>query len=98
MKFKTQRIRNLTTGIVHTKLVDMYLDIDRITGSPIVTGRLGIALAELRPWLRKHIPDQQYWNVRRDLSHCGEVEIPAMSDNDKEQFRRRIWQHNRGRQ
>jgi len=33
MKFNVQRLRNLTTGKLHTVIEDVYADIERIVGS-----------------------------------------------------------------
>jgi len=76
-----QRLRNLTTGILHTKMDDIYLDIEYFTGAHgVMTHMLPSACRALEPYLRAKVADVRFWNVRHDPSHVGDIEIPPMDE------------------
>lgn len=81
-----QRLRNLTTGKLHTVMGDIYQDIEWLTGSEgIMTHQLPNAAEALRPYLEKHL-DGQFFDGKYDPSHIGEVEIPQMNEAEKKEF------------
>lgn len=82
-----QRVRNLTTGILHTKMEHLYEDIEFITKSPgIMTHHLGPASQALDPYLRAQLPDPRFWNGEFDLMHTGDVEIVQLNEKQLEEF------------
>jgi len=78
MKFDTQRLRNLTTGKLHTEMGHIYEDLERITGETgLMTHMLQRVMDAVEPWLRAVVLDDQFWNNKFDTSHVGEVELPT---------------------
>lgn len=81
MKIEVQRLRNLTTGKLHTDLADVYIDIQHLTGAKgIVTDDIPSACRALEPYLRKHATDPRLWDGKHDATHVGDIEIPTMDD------------------
>ena len=84
---RNQRIRNLSTGILHTKMQDIYEDIEYLTGANgVMTRMLPNALRAIKPYIEKFATDQKFWNSEFDQSHDGETEIPQMNDAEKADF------------
>ena len=82
-----QRVRNLTTGILHTQMSDIFEDIEAITGEKgIMTHQLGNANKALWPYLIKVVPDERFWNEKHDTEHTGEVDVPAMNAEQRAEF------------
>jgi hypothetical protein len=84
-----QRLRNLTTGKLHTTMSDIYEDIEWFTRSEgIMTHQLPNAARALRAYLEKHL-DSRFFDGRYDPSHVGDVEISPMDEAEKREFQRR---------
>ena len=82
-----QRLRNLTTGRLHTHMAHIYEDIERLTGEPgVMTHMLPNAMRALEPYLRELVPDPRFWNGCYDPSHIGAVEVPPMDEAAREAF------------
>ena len=82
-----QRVRNLTTGILHTKMEDIYKDIEYIIGDKgIMTHMLPNAREAMLPYLRKYVTTDRFWNKEFDTNHIGDIEIPPMNDVEKDYF------------
>lgn len=82
-----QRLRNLTTGILHTRMQDIYEDIEHLTGSKgVMTHQLGMASKALKPYLMKVATDSRLWDGRHDSSHTGEIEVLPLQDADLAEF------------
>lgn len=80
-----QRLRNLTTDILHTRMQDIYEDIAYITGIPgIMTHQIPNALRAILPYLKEHIKDERFWDGKFDQTHTGEFDIAPMSPADRE--------------
>lgn len=78
-----QRLRNLTTGIIHTKMCDACEDIDRIVGMAGSTEKYYWAICQaIKPYLIGVVSDARFWNEKLDRSHVGQVEIPVMTRED----------------
>lgn len=87
MKFDIQRVRNLTTGILHTEMQHIYEDIESITGTKgVMTHHLGMASTALQPFLKSKITDQRFFDESFDTSHNGFVDIPEMNEFEKSDF------------
>lgn len=80
-----QRLRNLTTGKLHTKMTHIYEDIETITGTPgLMTHQIPNALTALKPWLLANVTDPRFWDDRFDITHVGDIELPEMSDEERD--------------
>lgn len=82
-----QRLRNLTTGKVHTKMSDIYEDMEYLVGeSGIMTHMLPNAFRALLPYLLEKVTDERFWDDLYDASHTGKTEVPPMNADDKVEF------------
>ncbi len=82
-----QRLRNLTTGRLHTKMADIYQDIEYITGERgVLTHMLPDATKALLPYLREKAPDARLWDGEHDPAHVGEIDIPPMNSDEQAAF------------
>lgn len=82
-----QRLRNLTTGRLHTTMADIYQDIECITGGRgVLTHMLPDATKALLPYLREKAPDPRLWDGAYDPSHVGEIDIPPMNSDEQAEF------------
>jgi len=79
-----QRLRNLTTGYLHTSIEHVYSDLELITGQPgLMTHMLSSALKAVETWLRVHVTDPRFWDSKQDPSHMGEIELPEPTEADR---------------
>lgn len=85
-----QRLRNLTTGRLHTEMSHIYEDLGIITGeSGLMTHMLPRAMRAVEPWLRQHVTDSRFWDGEFDQSHKGEYVLPESTAEDRaEMFER----------
>lgn len=85
-----QRLRNLTTGILHTKIEHVLEDIEKISGITIDThSQLPYLRIALEPYLREKVPDARFWNGKHDIHHTGEIDIPLMDRIEQNAMRER---------
>lgn len=76
-----QRLRNLTTGRLHTEMRHIYEDIEYLTGhAGIMTHMLPRAARALEPYLRSVLPDERFWDGKHDPTHIGTVDIEPMDE------------------
>lgn len=86
-----QRLRNLTTGILHTEIGHVYEDIEFITRTQgLMTHQIPNAGRALKPWLQERFPDERLWDEKFDTSHVGEVDVPQMDDAERHVFFQRV--------
>ena len=72
-----QRLRNLTTGRLHTEMGHIYEDLGAITGERgLMTHMIPRACRSIEPWLREKVTDPRFWDKEYDTSHTGEFELP----------------------
>ena len=84
-----QRLRNLTTGRLHTCMDDIYEDLELITNMKgIMTHMLPRACKAIRPWLKKHLTDERFWNDEYDTGHTGDTELPIMTPDEQGEMMR----------
>jgi hypothetical protein len=84
-----QRLRNLTTGRLHTKMDDIYQDIEWLVGeSGIMTHMLPRAVRALEPFLKEQCPDEKFWLDEYDTTHTGTIDINPLSAEQRGEFRR----------
>jgi hypothetical protein len=75
-----QRLRNLTTGLLHTKIGDVYEDLDFITrGGGIMTHMIPRVMKAVEPWLREKITDPRFWDGKFDQEHVGVYPLDCMT-------------------
>lgn len=68
MKIDIQRLRNLTTGRLHTEILNFYQDLELITGEHgLMTHMLPNLSRAIEPWLRANVPDARFWQDEYDL-------------------------------
>lgn len=85
-----QRIRNLTTGIVHTSMVDIFEDIEYLVGTKgVIDSSLWATQRALEPFLRGRIADPRFWNDAADYEHLGELDLAPMNHEEKDAFWKR---------
>lgn len=79
-----QRLRNLTTGRLHTKMEHIYEDLGILTGETgLMTHMLPRAMRACEPWLRGHVTDPRFWDGEYDVTHTGELALPESSADDR---------------
>ena len=82
-----QRLRTLTTGVLHTEMAHVYEDIENITGEPgIWSHHIPAAMSALVPWLENRITDERFWDYEHDPEHVGMVTLKPMTSVEKENF------------
>lgn len=80
----SQRLRNITTGILHTEVGHLYEDLGFLTGQDLMTHMLPRAKNAVTPYLKKHVTDLRFWDGKFDTSHIGEFFIPEPSAGDRD--------------
>lgn len=85
-----QRLRNLTTGRLHTDIGCVYEDLEFITGERgLMTHMLPNAMRAVEPWLKEKVTDPEYWDgeYRPDLT--GEYPLEPMDAAERTAMRKR---------
>lgn len=92
MKMDIQRLRNLTTGRLHTEMADIYDDLGDIMGvrGKLFTHMLPAANAAVKPWLRERLADARFWDGKWDTTHLGEVDIPDPTKAERKAMEERF--------
>lgn len=86
------RLRNLTTGIVHTNMVDIHNDIEMIFGHKgLFDSILPRVYEAIKPWLIKVVTEKRFWDDKFDLTHVGEFELPEPTIEDREEMLRAVY-------
>jgi hypothetical protein len=86
-----QRLRNLTTGRLHTEIGHIYEDLETITGEKgLMTHMLPRVCRAVEPWLRQHVTDSRFWNDEYDRSLTGTIELPEPSEDDRKAMLQRF--------
>ena len=79
-----QRLRNLTTGRLHTEVGHIYEDLGEIIGeSGLMTHMLPRAMRAVEPWLREHVKDERFWDGKFDTSHVGDFKLPESTERER---------------
>jgi len=82
-----QRLRNLTTGRLHTEMGHIYKDIELITGEKgLMTHMLPRVLDAIKPWLQENVKDDRFWDGEFDQTHTGDFDLPAPTAQDRKEF------------
>jgi hypothetical protein len=83
----TQRLRNLTTGRLHTEMGHIYEDLEIITGqNGLMTHMLPRVINAVEPWLRKHVTNSRFWEDKYDPTHIGEIELPVPTQAERKEM------------
>lgn len=83
---KAQRLRNLTTAKLHTKMAHIYEDLELITGQQsgsFLTHQLPDVLDAVLPWLKEKVTDQRFWDGRYDPDHTGKFKLPQSTRQEQ---------------
>ena len=82
-----QRLRNLTTGKLHTKIEHIYEDLELIIGEQgLMTHMIPRATKAVRPWLRDNVLEIRFWDEKYDTTHIGEIDLPTFTNEDRKVF------------
>lgn len=82
-----QRLRNLTTGRLHTEIGHVYQDIEFLTGERgVMTHMLPRACRAMEPYLREQVPDEQFWRDEYDTNHTGDIDLRPMNEAERADF------------
>lgn len=80
-----QRLRNLTTGRLHTEIAHVYEDIETISGVPgLMTHQIPNAMTALKPWLLDNVMDPRFWDDSFDITHVGDIGLPEMTEEERD--------------
>lgn len=82
-----QRLRNLTTGRLHTTMSDIYEDFEFFTGVAFLTHQLPRALDAILPILKRKISEPRFWDDKFDLTHVGTYAIDPLDKEELAEFR-----------
>lgn len=79
-----QRLRNLTTGRLHTEMGHIYEDLAYIIGDDgIMTHMIPRVARAIAPWLREQVRDERFWDGEFDTTHTGEYPLRAMNPEER---------------
>lgn len=79
-----QRLRNLTTGKLHTELSHIYQDLEYITGMEgIMTHMLPNIMRAVEPLLRDMVTDAEYWDGKYSPELEGEYDLLPIGEMAK---------------
>ena len=82
-----QRLRNLTTNYLHTEVGYVYKDLEMITGQDgVMTHEIPNLLRAAKPWLRRVVTDERFWDNKYDPTHIGEFELPEPTEEDRQEM------------
>jgi len=81
-----QRLRNFTTGIIHTHRLHLAEDASALLGIEIQESDLDNFIPGIKLFLHTRITQQRFWNCKRDLSHGGFTQFDVMSAEEKQQW------------
>lgn len=80
-----QRLRNLTTGLLHTNMGHIYEDLEYLTGARgVMTHMIPRLMMSIRPWLKKRVTDDRLWDETYDTTHVGDYPIEPMSKSESD--------------
>ena len=89
-KVDIQRLRNLTTGRLHTEMSHVYDDLGIITGEHgLMTHMLPRAMRAVEPWLREKVTEARFWDGEYDTTHTGEIDLPTPTKEEREEMWKR---------
>lgn len=85
-----QRLRNLTTGRLHTEVNFIYQDLEFITGMEgLMTHMLPNVMRSVEPWLREKVTDSEYWDDEYKPELRGEYQLEPMNQAERGEMLKR---------
>jgi hypothetical protein len=82
-----QRLRNITTGRLHTEMSHIYEDIEYLVNeTSIMTHMLPNAYKAIRPLLQARNMDTRLWDNTYDTTHVGDIEVPPFNEAEQAAF------------
>lgn len=79
MQIDNQRLRNLTTGRLHTEMGHIYEDLEFLTGiEGLMTHQLPAINNSVQEHLKSQLADERFWNDKYDTEHTGTTNIEPM--------------------
>jgi len=81
-----QRLRNLTTGIIHTKREHIQEDLEFLVGHEIPETLLPEIASAIMPWLKEKLQDVELFELKYDPNHQGEVTLHPLTKPERESF------------
>lgn len=82
-----QRLRNLTTGRLHTQIGHIYVDLEMLTGEQgLMTHMLPGVMKAVEPWLKEQVNDDRFWDGEYDITHTGNFDLPTPTKEDRKVF------------
>ena len=89
--FDNQRLRNLTTGKIHTNFDDVVEDLQKIFGDKYKTTSMtaGALNNAIRPWLMAQGLDDRFWDGRYDVTHTGTTQLHTPTPDEREEIGQR---------
>jgi len=89
MKTTNGKLRNITSGVLHTGIGDVYVFLeDYLDAKGIMTHQLPSACRALEPILKKKLPENWFtkeW-IKDELWQNTEVEVPDLTAEEKNEF------------
>lgn len=84
MQFSFQRLRNLTTDILHTSSEDVENDLGEILGIGDALPHFMVEkmIPSIRDFLKKNLLDERFWDNKLDTSHVGMMTISRPTDSE----------------
>ena len=82
-----QRLRNLTTGFLHTEIGYVYQDLEFFIGKEgVFTHMIPNLNRALKPYLQGKLSDPRFWDGKYDPTHTGKIDIEPMGAEEKAAF------------
>lgn len=87
MKTTVGKLRNITTGILHTSIGDVYEFLEQYTGAEgIMTHQIPSACRALEPIIKNKLPESWFVKEWIKVGLEAETDCPDMSENERKQF------------
>lgn len=97
IKMDVQRVRNLTTGLLHTEMHHCYEDLSVISGlNTIYTHQIPNLTRAVLPWLREKIQDDKFFDGKHNPSEKGFFRLPKPTEYEQKEIIRRFTELNKG--
>ena len=92
IKMDILRIRNLTTGLLHTDIAHLYQDLSIISGvkTPIYTHQIPQFARAVLPWLREKITDDEFFDGKHNPYLKGWLMLPKPTKEEQEEIAQRL--------
>ena len=84
-----QRIRNLTTGILHTSREHVQEDLEFLLSFELPETLIPEIASAIMPWLKENLADSKFFEARHDPDHVGEVNLEPLTKPERESFWKR---------